>query len=69
MSQVQRLKASKPCPAYKVRRLRRDLISRVRQEAEFQHDCTVAYAAMVQRVVAHNVATSAYAPRASPAVH
>jgi len=36
---------------------------------EFQHDVDVAYAALVERVHAHNVAACAYAPRASPVIH
>lgn len=69
MSQLQKFKASKRCPDYKVRRLRRDLVRRVREHAEFTHDCDVAYAAMFQRVTEHNVAVAAFAPRASPVVH
>jgi hypothetical protein len=40
-----------------------------RQLREFQRDVDVAYAALVERVHAHNVAACAYAPRASPVMH
>jgi hypothetical protein len=40
-----------------------------RQLREFQRDVDIAYAALVERVYAHNVAACAYAPRASPVMH
>lgn len=69
MSKLQKFKALKPCPDYKVRRHHRELIAKAREYAEFHRDCDVAYAAMVRGVTAHNVAVGTYAARASPAVH
>jgi hypothetical protein len=40
-----------------------------RELRAFQTDVDIAYAALVQRVHAHNVAACAYAPRASPVFH
>lgn len=40
-----------------------------RREREFNRDVDVAYAVMLERVNAHNVATCAFAARASPVIH
>ena len=69
MSKLQKFKASKPCPDYKVRRIHQELIATAREFAEFQRDCDAAYAAMFERATSHNVAVGAYAARASPVVH
>ena len=69
MSQLDKWKAAKPRPEYKLRRLCREVADRVRAEAEFQHDINVAYLAMFERIQAQNVERCVYAPRASPAVH
>lgn len=71
MSQVHEFKIAKAlsrmdakAPPERARRLK------LRRELrEFQHDVDVAYAALVQRVHAHNVAACAFAPRASPVIH
>ena len=63
MRQVQQFKALRPIPRSKRLRIERE-------EAAFDRDCQVAYAAMLTRVTEHNARViGLYSPRASPAIH
>lgn len=71
MRQVQEFKIAKTLARIDAKALpeRLNRIKTRRHLREFQRDIDVAYAELVQRAHAHNVAACAFAPRASPVIH